>query len=309
MPTTNCLHDAPSDSDCIEPVRRHWRKRNFANVLAAVDLYRQQHEGEYPHVRSKFPTTQDSWRAIDIALRRKTIARSLEWDSWLERLSEQGHRPSLARLDSTQVPVQRAHRSFANILAMVRIARIRLGGRYPRAGDLFDVPGFSDSWCAIDNALRNGSIVPCPAWSAHLATMHSLGSEPSLATLRPGFRPAKRKPRHLPLILESIARHMETTGGKMPTQRSPKLIGSKGDSWKAVDQALRRRKIADSEPWQEYCEWLSQQGSSPSLSNLSEFFKPQLIALLIANSSQQDVSAQRNIMPHELVSFSWNQAK
>jgi hypothetical protein len=187
-------------------------------ILAWADAWHAR-TGHWP-TRESGPVPEspgDTWMAVNVALRK-------------------GHRglpggSSLARLLAE-------HRGYRNIHGLPRLtlgqivawadAHHDATGRWPTAdaGPVRAAPG--ESWACIDQALRNGG--------------RGLPGGDSLARLlarRRGVRNRQALPRLTrAAILGWAQRHRRRTG-RWPTEDSGPVVGAPGETWRAVDTALR----------------------------------------------------------------------
>lgn len=267
-------------------------RRRINDILELIAEYRAQHGQRFPTARSPFPRGGDSWNAIDSALRRGAIVQCLRYTQIKTALAQRGLTPTLARLDPAYVPPRTRRRRFADILEMVERSTVR-HGRFPLRGARFDLPGFDDSWIAIDSALADGAIAPCPLWAEHCAKMERLGVSASLASLNPRYRPFRRQHRSIAAIKSAIVEHMGRNGGRMPNQRAAYPGGRRSDSWKAVCKALSSGAIAQDADRAELAARLAVKGQKPSLYTLIDCYRDELRAAYALAWPQPAAPAQR----------------
>lgn len=273
---------APTSSTAPQrkPARpRIMAPRRIADILDRIAQYQQRHGGQFPTARSAADSdagrNADSWSAIDNALRRNAIAPCPQYLRIKAALAQRGLTPSLARLNPAYAAPRVQPRRYTDILAMVRQS-VAQHGRFPIRTSRFDVAGFNDSWTAIDSALIDGAIAPCPLWQAHCQRMAELGVTPSLASLNPAYLPVRRQPRSLAAVLAAITDYMGAHGGKTPTQRSPFPAGRGHDSWKAVCKALSTGAIVADAARDEFHARLALSGQKPTLFTLIDCYRTEL---------------------------------
>jgi hypothetical protein len=187
-------------------------------ILRWADAWRAR-TGRWP-LRESGPVPEspgDTWMAVNMALGK-------------------GHRglpggSSLARLLAE-------HRGYRNIHGLPRLtlgqivawadAHRGATGRWPTAdaGPVWAAPG--ESWACIDQALRNGG--------------RGLPGADSLARLlarRRGVRNPRTAPRLTQPGIVAWAERYRRQTGRWPTARSGPVPGAPGETWQAVDSALR----------------------------------------------------------------------
>lgn len=252
------------------------RKRTIAEIFRQIAEFQSRYR-RFPTIASPFIGQDDSWNAIDGALRRDMIVQCRDFVALKAALASQGLAPSLARLNQAYERPRTQKRRFPDILAMIRGA-IEQDGRFPLRTAPFNVPGYRDTWTAIDSALIHGAIADCPLWLAHVQNMAALGVAPSLATLDPAYRPKRRQLRSIAGIKAMILAHMKANGGKMPVQRSRLAGAATGDSWKAIGKALSTGAIAHDADRIDFAARLAQSQRKASLFSLEACYRDELTA-------------------------------
>jgi len=209
--------------DCERGVRNRARlpKLSHNTVLKWADAY-QGREGKWPTMHSG-PIQEapgETWLSVDTALRNGS--RGMKGDSSLARFLAK-HRDKKNHLG--QAPL-----SFKKILAWAD-AHFERTGKYPNvnSGQVVDAP--SEKWDLIDHDLREGQ--------------RGLKGGSSLLRLLARKR-GLRNPLNLPplteeLILQWTRDHFERIGD-WPRYNSGRVFAAPGETWAAVDYALRYGK-------------------------------------------------------------------
>jgi hypothetical protein len=199
-----------------------YRKRPdlyIQQILEWADDYRRR-TGRWPNVNSgRVPFSDDTWRNIDDALAKgnRGLPRESGW--------------TLARLLNVHRGVRNLHHppplKVGQIFAWAEAYHVRTG-RWPtdRSGPLEEDP--DENWRAIDMALRAGS--------------RGLPGGSSLARLL-AARGAKRNRAGLPRLTEARilkwADAHRRRSGEWPRKNSGPVADAPGETWLAVDAALR----------------------------------------------------------------------
>ena len=255
---------------------RSLAKRRIADILALIREFQSLHGGKFPTTRSPFPRPHGSWNAIDRALRHDAIVQCEHFVQLKAALQRRGLKPTLARLNPAYTASHSGPRRFADILELVRLSAEQHGGRFPLRSDPFAVRGHSDTWIAIDSALTTGAIVECPLWIAHRDKMARLGVKPSLASLRPHYRPVRRAPRTVAAIKATIVAYMAQHAGRMPNQRAAFPGSVPPDSWKAICKSLRYGTVEHDADWSDFCARLAQSRQKASLFTFTCCYRDEL---------------------------------
>jgi len=254
---------------------RTMARRTIQDIFKLIAQFQAQHGQRFPTIVSPCIRTGHSWNAIDSALRRDAIVQCPQFVELKAALLRRGLTPSLARLNAAHVAVRTQKRRFADILAMVRHS-VELHGQFPMRTSKFDVPGYRDTWTAIDSALIDGAIAECPLWTAHCGKMRQLGISASLASLHPAYRPLRRQHRSIASIIALVVEYMVENAGKMPNQRA-RFPGTKPhDTWKAICKALRSSAVIEDADKREFDARLAQSNQKPSLYTLMECYRSAL---------------------------------
>lgn len=258
------------------PTARVMIKRRITDIAKWIMEFQAHYGGKFPTTRSPFLRPEDSWNAIDGALRRDAIVQCPQFIQLKAALRQRNLTPNLARLNLAYASPRTRKRRFVDILRMVQHSCAQHGGVFPRRSDCFDVRGYDDTWTAIDNALIEGAIAECPLWSEHSGRMAALGVASSLASLHPQYRPRRRGQRTLAAIKSAIVLHMAGNAGRTPNQRSRFPDGEGQDSWKAICNALRSATFVRDADWNDFCAKLELSGQKPSLFTLITCYNHEL---------------------------------
>lgn len=254
---------------------RVMKKRSIAYIFEVIAEYQAQHQRRFPGVRSPFPRPGDSWNAINRALRFGAIVECPQFTALKSALAQRGLTPSLARLNEQYQPQRQFKRRFPDILAMINRS-VGLHHRFPLRSSPFEVPGYVDTWAAIDSALIDGTIADCPLWRRHRNNMAALGVRPSLASINPAYCPVRRERRSIATIKSMIVTHMLRNAGKLPNQRAPFPGNLPPDSWKAVCKALRSGAIQPGADKSAFDAWIAQAGRNASLHTFMQCYRAEL---------------------------------
>ncbi|MYM67068.1 hypothetical protein GTP45_09530 [Pseudoduganella sp. FT55W] len=266
------------------------RKRTITYIEEVIAEFRAQHQQRFPNVRSPFPRAGDSWNAIDSALRRGAIVECQRFAALKAQLAERGWSPSLARLNKAYSPRRQFKRRFADILAMVNRS-VKIHHRFPLRRSRFEVPGYVDTWIAIDCALSEGAIADCVLWRQHRDKMAQLGVRPSLASLNPAYFPVRRQQRSVAAIKAMIVSYMLKNAGQLPHQRARFPAGFPPDAWKAICKALRLGSVLPDADRTVFYDWVAADGRNPSLHTFMQCYRDELAAEYAQRSAQPDGAA------------------
>ena len=198
---------------------KNLERLTIGRILAWADAHHRR-TGNWPK-RHHGPISEsagDDWRAIDACLLRGT--RGLPSGQSLAQLLNQrrGARNHKALPRYT----------LRQILAWAD-AHHRRTGAWPKArsGPILDAPG--ETWLAVNTALELGG-----------RGLPGGDSLPRLLWRRRGVRHQRFLPRFSATRILSLARAHRRRTGKLPTKDSGPIADSPGDTWKAVDFALRQ---------------------------------------------------------------------
>jgi hypothetical protein len=272
------------------------RKRSITYIEEVIAEFRAQNQQRFPNVRSPFPRAGDSWNAIDSALRRGAIVECQRFAALKAQLAVQGWSLNLARLNPVYVPRRQFKRQFADILAMVGRS-VKMHRRFPSRRSRFNVPGYADTWIAIDCALGTGAIADCALWRDHRSKMAQLGVTPSLASLNPAYRPMRRQQRSVAAIKDMIVTHMLKNAGQLPHQRARFPAGLPPDAWKAICKALRLGAVQPDADRTVFYGWVAETGRKASLHTFMQCYRDELKREYARRSAQPEGEA-RERAPH-----------
>jgi hypothetical protein len=217
----------PGGSSIARVLAEHRNARNKAslsrltivNILSWADAYRQR-TGTWPkRDDGAIPESPgDDWRAIDACLLQGN--RGLKGGRSLAKLLAE--RRGIRNRAAIKPLTQRRILSWAD-------AHFKLVGKWPtlHSGPILEAAG--DTWAAIDSALHNGG--------------RGLSEGSSLALLlhqHRGVRHKRRLPRLSVRRIVAWARAHRRRTGRLPTMNSGPVIDSPGETWTAVNIALRR---------------------------------------------------------------------
>src|SRR5471030_2291024 len=125
---------------------RTMARRTIQDIFKLIAQFQAQHGQRFPTIVSPCIRTGHS---------RDAIVQCPQFVELKAALLRRGLTPSLARLNTAHVAVRTQKRRFADILAMVQRS-VELHGQFPMRTSRFDVPGYRDTWTAIDSALIDG---------------------------------------------------------------------------------------------------------------------------------------------------------
>jgi hypothetical protein len=193
-------------------------KLNYRQIVTWMDAHHQR-TGMWPSERSApIPEAPgETWLAMDQALRKGH--RGLRGGASLARL--------LARYRGVGPQQRRPPLTVPQILAWCDAYHDRTGGwPHRHAGRIPEASG--DSWMVVHRALRQGKRgLPGASSLAHLLREQR------------GVRPLRRPPLDVQHILKWADAHRRRMG-KWPLRRSGPIPGTRGDTWLAIDVALRK---------------------------------------------------------------------
>jgi len=226
----------PARAEEVRPVRPAPPPLTVGQILDWADAYHARH-GEWPKRDSgRVEGAQRvTWMGVNQALYKGR--RGLPGDTTLARLLAEQRgatyyqspkRAGLSRpLHAPRVPPDLAHFAIAHILATADAWHAR-HGKWPHADSGPVHEGAGLTWYGVSSALRIG--------------FYGLPGGSSLARLLEAHRGVPNKQALPPLaaeqILEWAGLHKERTG-RWPTKGSGAIAGTPGETWSAVDTALR----------------------------------------------------------------------
>jgi hypothetical protein len=221
------LRDLPGNSSLAQLLSEHRGARNIHQLPALTEEQILQWADDHHQRTGGWPTRKsgtipnsggEKWQAIDTALH--LGARKLKGGSSLARL--------LARHRGVRNRKQLPPLTEERILAWADDHHEHTGSWPKRdSGPILDSPG--ETWTAINVALNHG-IRHLPGGSSLALLLAERRGVPHAAQ-RPGLSPEQ--------ILSWADAHHERTG-RWPNGESGDIAGADGETWLAVDQALRR---------------------------------------------------------------------